>query len=189
MVAGEVENSCQLVVTFFFFFFFFFFLVSPYQTIEISLGQPSGTPPHINYFLRRWRRTQHRILVCWNRCKIELHAGLKAFGMQLLKNGLSRRRFASVNWDGLHLKHSSIWTLYSIYHKRTAMNFSRYFHFNTLATRSHTLTLNLASSTINAFRHSFFVTTPFLWNSIPFEILSQRTAGSFKTRLKHYLFL
>ena len=25
--------------------------------------------------------------------------------MQLLKNGLSRRRFASVNWDGLHLKH------------------------------------------------------------------------------------
>ena len=39
MVAGEVESSCQLVVT----FFFFFFLVSPYQTIEISLGQPS--PP------------------------------------------------------------------------------------------------------------------------------------------------
>ena len=38
MVAGEVESSCQLVVT-----FFFFFLVSPYQTIEISLGQPS--PP------------------------------------------------------------------------------------------------------------------------------------------------
>ena len=42
MVAGEVESSCQLVATFFF-FFFFFFLVSPYQTIEISLGQPS--PP------------------------------------------------------------------------------------------------------------------------------------------------
>ena len=37
MVAGEVESSCQLVVT------FFFFLVSPYQTIEISLDQPS--PP------------------------------------------------------------------------------------------------------------------------------------------------
>ena len=25
MVAGEVESSCELVVTFFFFFFFFFF--------------------------------------------------------------------------------------------------------------------------------------------------------------------
>ena len=46
MVAGEVESSRQLVVT-------FFFLVSPYQTIEISLGQLSGAPPHINYFLRR----------------------------------------------------------------------------------------------------------------------------------------
>ena len=48
MVAGEVESSCELVVT-----FFFFFLVSPYQTIEISLGQLNGAPPHINYFLRR----------------------------------------------------------------------------------------------------------------------------------------
>ena len=36
MVASEVESSCQLVVT-------SFFLVSPYQTIDISLGQPS--PP------------------------------------------------------------------------------------------------------------------------------------------------
>ena len=47
MVAGEVKSSCQLVATFFFFFFFFFFfLVSPYQTIEISLGQPSpGADP------------------------------------------------------------------------------------------------------------------------------------------------
>ena len=41
MVADEVESSCELVVT-----FFFFFLVSPYQTIEISLGQPS--PPLIS---------------------------------------------------------------------------------------------------------------------------------------------
>ena len=38
MVAGEMESSCQSVVT-----LFFFFSVSPYQTIEISLGQPS--PP------------------------------------------------------------------------------------------------------------------------------------------------
>ena len=29
-----------------FFFFFFFFLVSPYQTVEISLGQPSPPPSY-----------------------------------------------------------------------------------------------------------------------------------------------
>ena len=40
MVAGEVESSCQVVVT-----FLVFFLVSPYQTIEISLGQPSQLLP------------------------------------------------------------------------------------------------------------------------------------------------
>ena len=45
MVAGEVESSCQLVVT------FFFFWVSPDQTIEISLGQLSGAPPLISTLL------------------------------------------------------------------------------------------------------------------------------------------
>ena len=44
MVAGEVESSCQLVVTFFF-FFFFFFLVSPYQTIENKSGSAQRRPP------------------------------------------------------------------------------------------------------------------------------------------------
>ena len=58
MVAGEVESSCELVVTF---FFFFFFLVSPYQTIERSLGQLSEAPPHINYFLRRWLYDTYRL--------------------------------------------------------------------------------------------------------------------------------
>ena len=43
------------------FFFFFFFLVSPYQTIEISLGQPSPAPPHINYFLRRWTQVSQPV--------------------------------------------------------------------------------------------------------------------------------
>ena len=60
MVAGEVGSSCQLVVT-----FFFFFLVSPYQTTEISLGQLSGAPPHIDYFLRRCLKVV--VYACSNR--------------------------------------------------------------------------------------------------------------------------
>ena len=76
-----------------------------------------------------------------------------------------------------------------ISHDKAAIDFSQYFQFNTLATRpSHSLTLNLLSSTINAFRHSFFVTSPLLWNSIPFEILSQSTAPIFKFKLKRFLF-
>ena len=54
-----------------------------------------------------------------------------------------------------------IWIPYYIFHKRTAIDFLKYFHFrvNMLATRSHSLTLNLVLLTINAFRPH----TPFLW--------------------------
>ena len=40
---------------------------------------------------------------------------------------------SELGWPSLKTRRSyiSIWTLYSIYHKRTAINFSRYFHFNT----------------------------------------------------------
>ena len=95
-----------------------------------------------------------------------------------------------LRWPSLKVRRDylSIWSLYSILHKTTAIDFSKYFRFNTLATRSHSLTLNLMSSTINAFRHSFFVATPLLWNSIPFNILSQPAAAIFKYKLKHFLF-
>ena len=64
-----------------------------------------------------------------------------------------------LGWPSLKARriNFSIWTFYCILHKTTAIDFSRYFHFNTLPTRSHSLTLNLLSCTINAFRHSFFV--------------------------------
>ena len=46
MVAGEVESSCQLIVTFF--FFFFFGLTLPNYRNKCGSAQP---PPHINYLL------------------------------------------------------------------------------------------------------------------------------------------
>ena len=90
-------------------------------------------------------------------------------------------------WPCLKVRRNyfSIWTLYCILHKTTAIDFSRYFQFNTLATRSHS---NLLSSTINAFRYSFFVASPMLWNSIPFDVLSQPAASTFKHKLKRFLF-
>ena len=95
-----------------------------------------------------------------------------------------------LGWPSLRVRriYFSIWTIYCILHKTTAIDFSSYFRFNTLPTRSHSLTLNLLSSTINAFRHSFFVASPLLWNSIPFDILSQPAAPTFKYRLKRFLF-
>ena len=103
-------------------------------------------------------------------------------------NKWSKSSIVCVNelgWPSLKVRHDyiSIWTLYSIFHKRTAIDFSKYFQFNTLSTRSHSLTLNLVCSTINAFRHSFIVAVPFLWNFLPPTILLQPTAGSFKHKL------
>ena len=95
-----------------------------------------------------------------------------------------------LKWPTLKVRRDyfSIWTLYSILHQATAIDFSSYFHFNNLPTRSHPLTLNLVSSSINAFRHSFFVASPLLWNSVPPDILSQPAAPIFKQKLKHFLF-
>ena len=63
MVAGEVESSCELVVTFFFlfyFFFYFFLFLFIYFFFGLTLpnyrnksGSAQRSPPHINYFLRR----------------------------------------------------------------------------------------------------------------------------------------
>ena len=95
-----------------------------------------------------------------------------------------------LQWPSLKVRRNyiSVLTLYSILHGTTSINFAHYFQFNTLVTRSHHLTLNLVSSTINAFWHSFFIAIPFLWNSIPYEILSQSVAQLFKYKLKHFLF-
>ena len=75
-----------------------------------------------------------------------------------------------LGWPSLKARriYISIWTLYCILHKTTAIDFSRYFHFNTLPTRSHSLTLNLLSSTINAFRHSFLL--PHLCYGTPYHL-------------------
>ena len=59
-----------------------------------------------------------------------------------------------LGWPSLEVrrKYISIWTMYSIFHKRTAIDFSKYLHFNTLPTKSHSLPLNLVCSTINIYR-------------------------------------
>ena len=45
-------------------------------------------------------------------------------------------------------------------------------HFNTNPTRSYPLTLQIPSASINSLRYSFYGNTPFIWNSVLYEILS-----------------
>ena len=94
-----------------------------------------------------------------------------------------------LGWPPLHLrrKYFSILMIYSFL-KETPSVFSKYFQFNSLPTRSHPLTLVLPLSSINTYRHSFFVAAPFLWNTIPFEILSEAKRNIFKFKLRHFLY-
>ena len=83
--------------------------------------------------------------------------------------------------------YQSVIMLHSIMNNQTPINFCCHFDLNITATRSHPLTLQTLSSSINAFRYSFFVNTPFIWNSIPYEILSA-SLNTFRSRLRCYLF-
>ena len=94
-----------------------------------------------------------------------------------------------LRWPTLALRRQyySILMLYSILHNLTPITFTRHFELNTLPTRSHPSTLISKASTINAYRYSFFVDTPFLWNRIPYDIISTSSAMSFKLKLRRFL--
>ena len=62
--------------------------------------------------------------------------------------------------------------IHSILHKQTPINPTSHFQFNALDTHSHSLILQTLYSTINAFRYSFYVNAPFVWNQILYDVLS-----------------
>ena len=94
-----------------------------------------------------------------------------------------------LNWSPLHTRRSyfSISLTHDILHNRVAIPFSRYFQFSTTIIRSHPMTLCIPSSTINPYCYSFFVNTPFLWNTIPLRILQLSNPIVFWTALCHFL--
>ena len=67
----------------------------------------------------------------------------------------------------------------------TSLGLRRLFH---RGTRSHPLTLTTRTSTINAYEYSFFTNVAFIWNKIPYDILSITSPIAFKLRLRQYLF-
>ena len=84
-------------------------------------------------------------------------------------------------------QYQSVIMVHSITHKQTPINSCHRFDLNTNSTRSHPLTLQTRSTSIYAFRYSLYVNTPFVWNSIPYEILSL-PSHLFRSRLRCYLF-
>ena len=130
--------------------------------------------------------TLPRTLTCWNLFSIELLGGLKVTPTLYQWSKSTDGCLKELKWSIL-----ASWQLYqcvimlhSIMNNQTPINFCHHFNFNTNTTRSHPLTLQTWSSSMNTFRYSLFMSIPFVWT---YEILST-SLNSFRLRLWHYLF-
>ena len=79
---------------------------------------------------------------------------------------------------------SWLWHRYS---SLDCLDFHEYLSFNESRTRSHRLSLRPTGSRINSFRYSFFINIPFLWNTLPVDILDATSLSTFKSKLKNFL--
>ena len=74
----------------------------------------------------------------------------------------------------------SLSMLYDILNKRSSLVYYNYFHKNTNFTGAHELSIVPLQSSINCYQYSFFVNTAFLWNKVPFDILSMKSVVPFR---------
>ena len=91
-----------------------------------------------------------------------------------------------LKWPPIHRRHTyfSICQVHDIFHNRNCIAFSDYFDLSSI----RPLNIRPASSTINSYRYSFFINSPFLWNAIPCNILQIAESKLFRFTLRRLLF-
>ena len=91
-----------------------------------------------------------------------------------------------LKWPSIHQHHTyfSICQVHDIFYNRHSISFSDHFHLSNV----HPLHIRPASSTINSYRYSFFINSPFLWNTIPYNILKITQTNLFRSALCRFLF-
>ncbi len=67
------------------------------------------------------------------------------------------------------------------------INFSDYFAFKRRSLKFHPYSLSIPKSHVNAFRFSYFVNAPFVWNQLPPPILESSSLFIFKFSLSKML--
>ena len=95
-----------------------------------------------------------------------------------------------LKWPSLadRCKFCIIQTVHDILHKRSCIEFGRYFTVSSTCTRSHSLSLFCKQASVNSFRYSFFINSIFIWNCVPYSILSIHDRISFRSQLCSFLF-
>ena len=95
-----------------------------------------------------------------------------------------------LHWPTIQQRHNyySICLVHDSLHHRNSLSFHEHYHLSGTSTKSHPLSIRPVTSTINSYRFSFFVNSPFLWNSIPYAILQLKKSAMFRSALRRYLF-
>ena len=75
---------------------------------------------------------------------------------------------------------------YNIIHKLNCIKFADYFKYVASSTWSHGMSLFCNSSRVNAFRYSYFIDAPFVWNKLPSAVINARTYSAFKFRFNFF---
>ena len=99
---------------------------------------------------------------------------------------------SALNWPSLSTRRTYfiIMFLYSVLYGYLISSIKTYFSPQLRNTRSHKLTFQTISSTINSYRFSLVVNGIFLWNKLPHSILDLgHSASAFKLALRRWLFL
>ena len=74
--------------------------------------------------------------------------------------------------------------VFQIFHEQVISGLKMCFVLSLSATRSHKLSFQTISSTINSYCYSFVVNSIFLWNKLPLQVVS---SSSFSTFKKHFV--
>ena len=77
--------------------------------------------------------------------------------------------------------------IYKMVNHLDCLVFEDFLSFNSTVTRCHHFCINYIQSRVNTFRHSFFVNAPFLWNTLPLDVVQSSSYYSFKCKLKQIL--
>ena len=79
--------------------------------------------------------------------------------------------------------------VFQIFHEQVISGLKMCFVLSLSATRSHELSFQTISLTINSYRYSFVVNSIFLWNKLPLQVVSSGSFSTFKKALYKWLFL
>ena len=93
-----------------------------------------------------------------------------------------------LNWKTVKARHRILMCcqVYKVLENLDCLGTEDFFKFNSTVTRASPTSLCLANARVNVYRYSFFVNSPYLWNSLPSFVHCSSSYYSFKRKLYNF---